>query len=326
MNESELRAKWQVERPMYQAWGQYVVDTISNALHTRGHDPSVILKIEPKVRAKGVDSLADKAFRRTKNYPDPYYDIEDKVGVRFVVLLTEDIKPITHIIESITTWDYEASRDYKEEQESAPLSFAYQSVHFILRPISALSVKGLEVAVGTPCEVQVRTLLQHAHAELTHDSIYKARKEVKPSIHRAVAKSMALIECTDDYFTDVRKETNAGRITIKKLDGVYRSFTDREPVHYKSSYDIWGEFEDLVTEELIENITDTLEPLKDSISMVVNKNYNIDGMYQQGAVLFVYWLIMKHRRETVRRWPLNQSSLENLAVDLGMSTENWHVH
>src|SRR3546814_12228521 len=29
--------------------------------------------------------------------------------------------------------------------------------------------------LGTPCEVQLRTLLQHAHSQLTHDTIYKPK-------------------------------------------------------------------------------------------------------------------------------------------------------
>lgn len=49
-------------------------------------------------------------------------------------------------------------------------------------------IGGMTVTAGTPCEVQVRTLLQQAHSELTHDTIYKPRVVQTPDMHRAAAR------------------------------------------------------------------------------------------------------------------------------------------
>ena len=49
----------------------------------------------------------------------------------------------------------------------------------------------------------MRTLLQHAHSELTHDTIYKPSVVQTPAMLRAAAKSMALIEATGDYFEEL---------------------------------------------------------------------------------------------------------------------------
>lgn len=49
------------------------------------------MKISPVHRTKGDSSFVDEAFHR-KSYADPYAGVEDKVGVRFVVLLAGDVK------------------------------------------------------------------------------------------------------------------------------------------------------------------------------------------------------------------------------------------
>ncbi|WP_426709518.1 hypothetical protein [Enterobacter cloacae complex sp. 284J4] len=76
-------------------------------------------------------------------------------------------------------------------------------------------------------------LLQHAYAELTHDAIYKAKTIVEPDIHTTVAKSMALIETTDDFFCSVSKAINAasdGYAGIQRaLDNLYMALTKNRP-------------------------------------------------------------------------------------------------
>ncbi|MCV5435110.1 (p)ppGpp synthetase, partial [Escherichia coli] len=76
-----------------------------------------ILKIEPSYRLKDISSLIEKAFYRSKNYQNPYKEITDKVGVRFVVLLTDDIPIIKEIIENFNLWEYSEDRDFIKEKE-----------------------------------------------------------------------------------------------------------------------------------------------------------------------------------------------------------------
>lgn len=171
MNQDAFLSKWQTEKPIYQAWGQFIVSKIQESLEKQNNiDVTSFLKIPAKERTKQDQSLLDKAFTRGKNYKDPYNDIEDKVGVRFVVLLTEDIKKIVNVIENNKLWVAANARDYEQEIEKEPLLFAYQSMHYILKPRSEIEVNGIKIPLDTPCEVQIRTLLQHAHAELTHDA------------------------------------------------------------------------------------------------------------------------------------------------------------
>ena len=201
MNEVEFIERWKLEKPIYKAWGGYVAGWICKKLEKRGNNLDEFLKIPAKCRLKEDGSLLDKAFYRPgKDYSDPYNQIEDKVGVRFVVLLLKDIKEICNVVQEHNIWVFDACKHFDEDKERDPLLFTYQSVHYIRKPKELMDIDGLSIPASTSCELQIRTLLQHAHAELTHDAIYKAKRTVQPKVQRTVAKSMALIETTDDFF------------------------------------------------------------------------------------------------------------------------------
>jgi putative GTP pyrophosphokinase len=234
MTEAELIELWTRDRPMYEAWGHHVVSQIIAHLRTKIAPLSadIFLRIPPKPRLKGDASLLEKAFYR-KRYTDPYTDITDKVGVRFVVLLTDQIRIVEDAVTSCIVWKYSKDRDYEEEQRKNPIQFDYAAVHYIVRCRSDLSMPNVIVRASTPCEVQVKTILQHAYSELTHDTIYKAKVDAGPLTLRTAAKSMALIEATNDYFRQVvdqvAKAVRPTKALTEELAVVYRGRVGLEP-------------------------------------------------------------------------------------------------
>ncbi len=325
MNEAEFKAQWESDRPIYEAWGNHIVDTISQSLVDQGKDLDVFLKVPAKCRLKDDISLIDKAFYRGKAYSDPYSEIEDKVGARFIVLLLEDLQEVCRTIESSDVWDFDACKHFDIDRENDPLLFTYQSVHYILRPKEGFTVEGIAIPASTTCEVQIRTLLQHAHAELTHDAIYKSKRTVRPKVHRTVAKCMALIETTDDFFSEATKQLNYGPLeeygVVARLDGLYNSMTGIQSYPQKSSIVIWDQFEQLIDENLVEDIQSTLSKFT-SLSEIIKARYSESVLYQQSTVLFVYWMLKKKKNRLLRDWPFPNSMLEPLANDLGISTFN----
>ena len=74
-------------------------------------------------RLKDDYKLIEKAFYRNKTYTDPYTDITDKVGTRFVVLLGRDINLVSRSVMEITDWSWTKDRDFEEEQSGNPVVF-----------------------------------------------------------------------------------------------------------------------------------------------------------------------------------------------------------
>jgi len=325
MTEADFKSKWESEQPIYEAWGKFILSEVSDTLNQAGKQLSNFFKVPASQRLKATESLIDKAFYRNKEYEDPYADIEDKVGVRFVVLLLDDIKTICEIIESNDRWKFDACKHFDEDKEREPLLFTYQSVHYILRPSEDLEFDQVQIPKGTPCEVQIRTLLQHAHAELTHDAIYKSKKKIKPSVHRTVAKSMALIETTDEFFVSATKEINYGPLQehsiIERLNGLYKSFTGLDAHLQKSSLIIWSDFEGIISEELIPNIQNQLISV-DKYSFLpelIQSRYSEHALYQQSIILFLYWMVIRRPRRLMRDWPFSKDLVTTLATDVGVS-------
>ena len=322
MNEAEFLEKWNNEKPIYAAWGNYILDKVKVTLSSQGRNLEEFFKVSPSSRIKDDDSLVDKAFYRNKSYDNPYREIEDKVGVRFVVLLVDEIREVCDVIENEGSWTAISCRDFDKEKEADPLLFTYQSMHYVLRPNGTIQFSGVEISGDKPCEVQIRTLLQHAHAELTHDTIYKARSKAKPEVHRTVAKSMALIETTDDFFgevtTKLRLEALERYNVVGQLDEIYQGMSDKKSKFLKSSLIIWDTFESFITESLVSEIAQFVES-EPTLGESINNHYEDKNIYKQGVILMVYWMLTRHRAELLRNWPLPLSLLQSPANDLGIN-------
>lgn len=326
MNESEFISLWNKDKPVYAAWGSFIIEQIKVALLEQGKDLDVFLKIniaEPRLKAD--ESLLDKAFHRPeKSYTDPYYQIEDKVGVRFVVLLLDDINTICQVINNNPAWECDNCKHFNQDKFKDPLLFSYQSVHYILRPQAELEYEGVKISTDIPCEVQIRTLLQHAHAELTHDAIYKAKKEVRPEVHRTVAKSMALIETTDDFFSHATKLINHGPLQehgiAEGLNALYLKATGLKPLFQKSSIIVYDTYERFLDQYLLESVNDFLSEYP-FLPEKIHERYFSEVFFRQSSVLFVYWMMKVKKRRLLQDWPLSRALLENIASDLGASIE-----
>lgn len=308
---------------MYEAWGSYVTDVIcSSILPTldSGQDLTNFLKISPVPRLKTEASLIEKAFVR-KNYDDKYGEIEDKVGVRFVVLLTTDIAMIEKAIEQNDSWIRSKDRDYEEERRKKPLEFVYQSVHYVVRAAKEITFKDNIIQKGTPCEVQIRTLLQHAYSELTHDRIYKPKATASANVQRAIAKSMALIETTDEFFSQAAKEISNTDTTTKSaarwIEDVYREILNRSPQLDPSSVLILDAFNDCLPSA--ESVRRFWESEKSFLKDIVVERAERKAIYRQAPIILVYYLINKSASETKKRWPLSDQELHTMYTDLGIT-------
>jgi ppGpp synthetase/RelA/SpoT-type nucleotidyltranferase len=283
------------------------------------------LPVDPP-RLKDDASLLQKAFLRGKGYADPYYDIEDKVGVRFVVLTSDEVQIIGDIVTSDVCqayWFYSKDRDFEAERKAHPLAFGYQSDHYVLRSKFGVELDGVVVPPDTPCEVQIRTLLQHAYSELTHDTIYKPSVKTTPEMQRAAAKAMALIEATDDYFLQVGS-------LVEESVGQTRNLAVALQAHYLTSVGI-----EPITSVLSGEVMDFYYPLASNaapsivvtwlaerpyIGERIRERVTIDPLYSMTAVLLVYYVVgLFPNAVAADPGPLTERELEPIFTDLGLA-------
>ncbi|MBJ9243893.1 GTP pyrophosphokinase [Citrobacter koseri] len=327
MDINEFREFLQAHQDAYAAWGQFVSEEIYSTLrNTLGVDKTTaFLKIHSEPRLKTIASALGKVSR--KGYDNPVVQMTDLVGVRFVVLLSVEIRTLSNIIESCDKWDATVSKDYLSEIDVNPKLFDYQSRHYEVRPKAHFDYRGQSITPEMCCEVQVRTLLQHAYAELVHDSIYKPSGDVPKSAERQIARSMALMETTDDLFcktmeilADNSKERNDFLDFLSKYysEKIGKQYIDKD-VHV--NFSVVDTFKSHIDDSLPNKIHVLLSEKKYISTRIINRvEYN--PLFTQPCILFVYWLASQiDSGEILSRWPLpgNISGLELVLSDLGKS-------
>lgn len=324
MSETQFIQRWNEEQPQYRAWGSFVVSEMQRLIGEHLQDSAVesFLRIPPKARLKETSSLIDKAFNRGKNYTDPYEQITDKVGVRFVVLLNEDVRQVEQLLLDHEAWTARKDKDYEQERSDKPLLFTYQSLHYIVFANNDVEVSGNVVRAGTPCEVQIRTLLQHAHSELTHSRLYKPSVTATPEMMRASAKSMALIEAADDYFDKISARTREIDLPVEEakeiLARVFTGTAGLEAKYQKSSSLILDALKDALGGDLEEKLTKLLET-DPYIADRIKERSAENSLYRQPVVLLLYELAKTRPAYLKEHWPLNHADIRELYADLGVS-------
>lgn len=321
MNEDEFVNLWVAERAMYEAWGGYVVEQTIKLLQPElNMAADLFIRIPVSPRVKEDNSLIGKAFYRNKAYENPYEAITDKVGVRFVVLLASDIGKVERAINSCADWNASKDRDYLAELADNPYEFQYQSVHYVVRSTAAIKVGDVEIKANTPCEVQIRTLLQHAHSELTHDTIYKPTVKTTPSMRRAAAKSMALIEATNDYFEDVFREieeaTKAARTLGEDLGELYHGVIGTYSVAAPLNGAVIDALEGIAGENAIEKVKELLAR-KGFIVDAIKRRSATNLLFRQSSILLAYLCVEQSAARTQEVWPLTLDELRPIFADLG---------
>lgn len=129
-------------------------------------------------RAKTVDSVYKKAKKMVKRdgeytlkYSDPQNQIKDFSGVRIIVYLASDIKVVTDAVERL----FKDHILYDDSGNKIDLlgedKVGYLSIHYVV----TIDTNELEYAhlKGIKCEIQIRTVLQDAWAQVFHDRLYK---------------------------------------------------------------------------------------------------------------------------------------------------------
>jgi putative GTP pyrophosphokinase len=325
VNEQEILELWEKDKPLYRTWAQLIGQEVEKRLLPVIAPTSLeyFLKVPMVPRLKGDTSLIDKALYRIKPYKNPYEDITDKVGMRYVVLLTTHITLFCSIIESPECeafWSWSKDKDYEEERLAKPLEFSYQSVHYVLRSKTGISIDGVDIPEDIACEVQIRTLLQHAHSELTHDTLYKPKTTAKPSVRRTVAKSMALIEATDEFFEQAMKDLAIASEPQKKLldylSSAYQEFTGFTPGQERSNQIVVDSFMELLPADPIPRIEEFLTA-KSYIFEKIREQKGQRHFFNQPAVLLAYFLVDRMPAQTKQAWPIDSGDLAKVFSDLG---------
>lgn len=308
------------EKEIYNCWGNYIIELINHKVRNNGINTDVFFKLPCTARLKTEKSIIEKGFYRpNKHYRNKYLEIEDKVGVRFVVLLKEEIRILEEIIESCEIWDFSKDRDFEKARELYPSIFDYESVHYVVKNRQNISLENdVIIPKNTPCEIQIRTLLQHAYSELTHDLLYKSDKGIKPNVKRIASRSMALIETTDNLFKEVSDCMNDNLLYKKilpPLEEIYREINKEFIMEPKINQFIIEAYEEIIDDTIVENINTFLRT-KPFIKTKITQKCELNLVYSQPIIILLYFLVERYSYRVFYEWPFNEQLISPIYTDL----------
>ena len=171
-------------------------------------------------RAKSLAGFAEKILRKRTLYtdpklpcpPDPLLRMTDLCGGRVITHTSVEVEKVCAFIKAAFDIDWPDSEDTSRRLK--PTEFGYRSVHYIvtvnpkkLRD-ACVTLRVPPSILGLKAEIQVRTLLEHASADIGHDILYKAAMRVPDPIKRQFAAVAAVLEGTDREFGRLLNELN----------------------------------------------------------------------------------------------------------------------
>lgn len=157
--------------------------------------------VDVPYRVKREASLIQK-LRNPKWAFKTIDEVHDVCGLRIITYLREDIELAFDLLKDVFDVTHRLERKPEE-----PTQFGYLSVHAQIRFRDAHPKKSKDWS-GYYAEIQVRTVLQHAWAEIEHDLGYK--NEVGPPEHlkRRFALLSALLEIGDREFDELKRDVD----------------------------------------------------------------------------------------------------------------------
>lgn len=160
-------------------------------------------------RAKSIESAMKKARKTVIDdgntvykYNDPKNDIMDLAGIRIVVYLPSDIEVVTDAIKYLFKNDIRLSDSENKLERLGNDKVGYLSTHYVVELKNP--EKEYNAYKNFKCEIQVRTVLQDAWAQIFHDRVYKcAIDKVDDEIGRKVNLLAGGLELLDRQINDI---------------------------------------------------------------------------------------------------------------------------
>ena len=241
---------------LFESLAANVANTLKTAL-----DKQNIMYVDVPFRAKTKESFLKKW--QEKKYTNTE-SMMDMAGVRVITLVEDDLHAVEKLIRQLFLVHEEDSGD-----KSVGLGhdkFGYRSKHFVC-DIGAKREQLIELEhfKGKRFEIQIRTALAHAWAEIEHDRGYKLEGGLPENLKRRLNLVAGLLESADNEFNRLTKDiaeyavTTSQKVQNSELDLELTSISLKELLHSKYSKYLRNDWQRAVnSKEFFEEIKNEL--------------------------------------------------------------------
>ena len=150
-------------------------------------------------RVKSFESYLSKYLRHLKERADPS-QITDIIGIRIICIFLEDLTQVEELLRK----EFQVIEVERKGGGHTLREFGYDSIHLLVTvPEDILKQKN--ITCRTVAEIQIRTIVQDAWAEVEHELMYKT--EFTPfdtPLKRKLAAVNASLSLADIIFQEIR--------------------------------------------------------------------------------------------------------------------------
>lgn len=209
-------------REQHKKYANLVLEMIKTALadrqievaytSAREKDP---ISLEKKCQKQVRDDDGELVYK----YSDFRNEIMDGAGVRIVTYLLDDVNEVEKVVKELFDVEEQHSGDKLELLGADKVG--YLSVHYIVTLKDNKIRAGEDIYRGLACEVQIRTVLEDAWAQIFHDRQYKTELQTMDldSLSRRTNLLSGSLELLDHQISEVvtAYDRLSGANTAKRL-------------------------------------------------------------------------------------------------------------
>ncbi|WP_325891094.1 GTP pyrophosphokinase [Grimontia sp. NTOU-MAR1] len=260
--------------PKHESLTKHVINIIENLLKENKIDHLAVTG-----RTKDKESIKEKIKR--KSYNNPEKQLTDLSGIRVIMYFESDITRVSKIIRESFQVDIENSSS--KQELLATDQIGYRSIHYVCdlgeQRVKLPEFKSLK---GLKFEFQVRTVLQHAWAELAHDRNYKFSGKLPRAIERKLYLYAGMLEIADkgfdelassieEYRLESNKNTEKGELNIELNSITLSNFLS----NYKKSIDFYISdfYNEKMDVELLKELNDFGINTLQGLQSIIPDNY-----------------------------------------------------
>jgi ppGpp synthetase/RelA/SpoT-type nucleotidyltranferase len=193
---SRFLKQFEADKAIYDLASKQAITLIKELLV---NTPALIHVVD--ARCKDPSSLWLKLCE--KGYGQPKRQVTDLVAARIITYYKDDVSVVVNTLANALDINRFKSVDKREELEV--VEFGYTSVHLIARTKGSWPTSPQYFALRRKWfEIQVRSVLEHAWAEIEHEVVYKSGIKYPALIKRRFARIAGAIEMLEDEFVALR--------------------------------------------------------------------------------------------------------------------------
>lgn len=261
----------------YKGLAEIIAVTLKNSLISQKIS-FVDVPYRSKTKKSFLKKIQDKLTE--KDYSPEL--MTDLAGVRVITLVESDVQKVCNLIESM--FNVHKADSVNKSEKLGEEKVGYRSVHFVCDVgKSREKLPEFSAYKGLCFEIQVRTALEHAWAEIEHDRGYKLGGKLPSDINRRFKLLSGLLESADlefnrltveieEYVKKLNSDIKKNELNYELTSVGLEEFFNNKYSDYLGSYNKYQQPMKQIIEELNKFGIFSLDELDKTI-IEMNKNY-----------------------------------------------------